>query len=107
MFCSTLSTIAYSTAFDDVLIKYCIPKSSNDCLSTSEKATYTTDGCSCPVGRYFNTTDRKCTLCEYGSYKSNKGVGNCTKIVCGVGTYLTTVSACGMGKYQLLLQDAK
>lgn len=107
MFCSTLSTIAYSSAFDDILVKYCVPKSGNNCLPDEERGTYTTDGCSCPIGRYFNTTDRKCVLCEYGSYKAQKGVGNCTKIECGAGYYLTTVTSCGVGNYQLILQDPK
>ncbi|MBD5398607.1 hypothetical protein HDR60_03825 [bacterium] len=103
IFCSTLSTIAYSTAFDDVLVKYCVPKSSNNCLATSEKATYTTDGCSCPVGRYYEESERKCKECPEGSFKETAGVGKCISILCPGGTYLNKVSACGFSEYKKLI----
>lgn len=90
-----------------VLEKYCVPASGNDCSKSSELAEYTSKGCSCNIGRYWNSSLRKCKECEYGSYKPSLGVEDCIQIECPVNTFLTTVSNCGVNEYRKVLQETK
>lgn len=89
------------------LEKYCVPASGNDCSKSSELAEYTSKGCSCNIGRYWNSSLRKCKECEYGSYKPSLGVEDCIQIECPVNTFLTTVSNCGVNEYRKVLQETK
>lgn len=104
-------TISYSapkkSALTLVLEKYCVPANGNDCSKSSELAEYTSKGCSCNIGRYWNSSLRKCKECEYGSYKPSSGVEDCIQIECPVNTFLTTVSDCGVNEYRKVLQETK
>ena len=95
------------SALTSVLEKYCVPASGNDCSKSSELAEYTSKGCSCNIGRYWNSSLRKCKECEYGSYKPSLGVEDCIQIECPVNTFLTTVSDCGVNEYRKVLQETK
>ena len=95
------------SALTSVLEKYCVPASGNDCSKSSELAEYTSKGCSCNIGRYWNSSLRKCKECEYGSYKPSLGVEDCIQIECPVNTFLTTVSNCGVNEYRQVLQEKK
>lgn len=95
------------SALTSVLKKYCVPASGNDCSKSSELAEYTSKGCSCNIGRYWNSSLRKCKECEYGSYKPSLGVEDCIQIECPVNTFLTTVSNCGVNEYRKVLQETK
>lgn len=95
------------SALTSVLEKYCVPASGNDCSKSSELAEYTSKGCSCNIGRYWNSSLRKCKECEYGSYKPSLGVEDCIQIECPVNTFLTTVSNCGVNEYRKVLQETK
>ncbi len=95
------------SALTSVLEQYCVPASGNDCSKSSELAEYTSKGCSCNIGRYWNSSLRKCKECEYGSYKPSLGVEDCIQIECPVNTFLTTVSNCGVNEYRKVLQETK
>lgn len=95
------------SALTSALEKYCVPASGNDCSKSSELAEYTSKGCSCNIGRYWNSSLRKCKECEYGSYKPSLGVEDCIQIECPVNTFLTTVSNCGVNEYRKVLQETK
>ena len=116
--CLTLSTVASATSFTDTLINYCVPKANNNCDPKTDKATYTSAGCSCSVGREYNEGDRNCVECLLkgggynGYYKTNEGVGKCAQIVCSGGSYLTHYTTytnapvlCGGGYYRVTLQQ--
>lgn len=113
VFCLTLSTIVYATAFTDSLINYCVPKPGNSCDPKTDKATYTSSGCSCPIGREYNTDNRTCVECVLkgggynGYYKSYEGVGSCSQVVCSLGSYLSSriSNSCGLGYYRTTLQS--
>lgn len=114
LLCTMFSVHAYSqssepkkSALTLVLEKYCVPASGNDCSKSSELAEYTSKGCSCNIGRYWNSSLRKCKECEYGSYKPSLGVEDCIQIECPVNTFLTTVSNCGVNEYRKVLQETK
>ena len=65
----SLSARADLSAFDKILVKYCVPKNASNCDSGS-KATYIESGnyCSCSSGKLY--IDREClTLnCPAGTY---------------------------------------
>ena len=112
--CLTLSTVAFATMFTDSLVNYCVPKPGNNCDPKTDKATYTSKGCSCPIGREYNSTDRNCVECLLkgggynGYYKPNEGVEGCSQLVCPGGTYLSyskNSSSCGRGFYRTTLQS--
>ena len=72
----SISAKADISAFDKILVKYCVPK--NGMCDT--KATYTTaSGCGCPSGKLY--VDREClTLkCPAGTYISlNNDTDDCS-----------------------------
>lgn len=99
-----------SATLQQVLSAYCIPTNESQCIG-DERATFTggnisssvaltTNYCQCDVeDYYYNTSDRSCKLCAYGTYNRDNKATACTN-VCSVGSMWELVDDCPVGYFK-------
>ena len=87
-----ISTEIKSSAFTEMLQKYCVPKNENGCIGGA-KATYNekTGNCECNIAnRIYDSGMRACKECSYGSF-ANANWKTCEPVTCPEGYELVFV----------------
>ena len=98
-----------SATLKQLLTSYCVPSSGSSCEGNA-KATFTgtnstqdvliTNYCQCSEeDYYYNQGDRKCELCEDGTYNRDDKAIEC-KNVCSTGSHWVKVENCPEGYYK-------